>query len=263
MSTIVLIQPDIVWEDAAATIGRVRGLLAQAPPPRGALVVLPEMYAVGFSMNVAAIHEGDDRPGEAFLAEVARQYGVTALGGVVTRGPDGRGRNEAVAIGPDGQEAVRYAKLHPFSYAGEDRHYTAGDAVATFAWEGFTVAPFVCYDLRFPEIYRAATAQGADLLVTIANWPRARIRHWTSLLVARAIENQAYAVGVNRCGDDPTPLSYPGRSLVVAPEGDVLADAGETEGLVAADVSPDHVRAYRERLPFLKDMRLARSLHAL
>jgi predicted amidohydrolase len=251
---VVLVQPDVVWENRAANFERVRALLASRPPRPGALVVLPEMFAVGFSMNVAAIHEGRSRPTERFLAETAREYGVYLIGGLVTRGRDRRGRNEALVVTPEGEPLARYAKLHPFRYAGETRHYAPGEDVVTFSWAGFVVAPFICYDLRFPEVYRLATARGAQVLVTIANFPAARVHHWTSLLVARAIENQAYAVGVNRCGADPN-VAYPGHSLVVSPQGRVIADAGGREGLVSAELDLDDVTRYRATFPALQDMR--------
>lgn len=256
MPDVVLVQPEIAWEDREANFARIGALLAANPPPPGALVVLPEMFAVGFSMNVAAIYDDEGGPTETFLAGLARRYEAYVLGGLVTRAPDGRGRNEAVVVGPDGARCARYAKLHPFSYAGEDRHYAPGEQVVTFGWQGFTVAPFICYDLRFPEVYRIAAARGAQVLVTIANFPSARVHHWTSLLVARAIENQAYVVGVNRCGRDPN-VTYPGRSLVVDPEGQTLVDAGESEGVVAASLSLPDLEAYRARFPALRDMRPA------
>src|SRR5690606_4865444 len=131
------------------------------------------------------------RETERFLRDLAAETGCAVLGGLVTRQADGRGLNEAVVFSPHGEELARYAKLHPFSFAGEDRHYVSGERVVTFEWGGFTVAPFICYDLRFPEAYRAAVRQGAEVLVTIANFPTPRLHHWISLSVARAIENQA------------------------------------------------------------------------
>jgi omega-amidase len=251
---VVLVQPDVAWEAPEANFERVRRLLGAQPPQPGALVVLPEMFAVGFSMHVAAIHEAEDGPAARFLAELARQYDACVVGGRVTRAPDGRGRNEALAVAPDGQVLARYAKLHPFRFAGETEHYAPGDRIVTFAWQGFTVAPFVCYDLRFPEVYRIATARGATLLVTIANWPVARVGHWTSLLAARAIENQAYAVGVNRAGADPH-VDYPGRSRVIDPKGEVVADAGTGEGVGVATLSLEALTRYRARFPALQDLR--------
>ena len=116
------------------------------------------------------------------------------------------------------------------------------------------MAPLVCYDLRFPEAFRASVRKGADLFPVIASWPRARIAHWTALLRARAIENQAIVVGVNRCGADPK-LDYPGKSAIFGPDGAVLAEAGETEGILAAEAEPAVVSAYRKELPFLGDLR--------
>ncbi|HTL28529.1 MAG TPA: nitrilase-related carbon-nitrogen hydrolase, partial [Tepidisphaeraceae bacterium] len=121
-------------------------------------------------------------------------------------------------------------------------------------WTDFTVAPFVCYDLRFPEIFRRAVRKGATLMTVIANWPEARINHWLTLLQARAIENQCYVIGINRCGFDPQ-LRYPGRSVVVDPHGVIIADAGHQQRVLIADLDPKLVETTRTKLPFLSDMR--------
>ena len=251
---VVCCQTDITWEDKAANHAKVRALLAADPPPRGGLVVLPEMFATGFSMDVARIAEGPAGETHEFLAALAAEYAVFLVAGVVSSSPDGRGRNESVVYGPDGSELARYRKIHPFALGGEADHYEPGDAPVLFEWGDFVVAPFVCYDLRFPEIFRAAVRQGATLFTVIANWPVARVHHWTTLLQARAIENQAYVVGVNRVGEDPG-LSYPGRSMIIDPGGAILADGRDTERLVRADVDPTTLAEYREQLPFLRDMR--------
>jgi predicted amidohydrolase len=247
-------QLDIVWEDKVATFERVAALVEQAPPPAGSLLLLPEMFSTGFSMAVERVHEGTARESEGFLATLARERRLTLLGGVVTRGTDGRGRNEAVAIDPEGHEVARYTKLHPFSYGGEARHYAPGNAVVTFDWSGCTVAPLICYDLRFPEAFRAAVRRGAQLFAVIANWPAEREAHWIALLRARAIENQAYVAGVNRCGRDPR-LSYSGRSLIVDPRGEIVADAGGGPGVIQATVDLEDLLAYRRSFPALSDMR--------
>lgn len=247
-------QLDIAWEDKATSHARVRELLSTTPVAPGALVVLPEMFATGFSMHVHTIAESDDGPTHMFLAELARERGVFVLGGVVTRAADGRGRNEAVVYDPQGKLAVKYAKLHPFSYAGETRHYEAGKSIETFAWHEFQVAPFVCYDLRFPEAFRQATRAGAQLLVVIANWPHPREAHWLALLKARAIENQAYVVGVNRAGNDPH-VRYGGHSLILDPRGETLAEAGEAPQVVSANLEIVPLREYREQFPALADLR--------
>lgn len=251
---VVACQLDIVWENKAANHAKVRQLLAQAAPPPGSLVVLPEMFASGFSMRPTVISDSRARETQGFLADTAQTLGIYLVGGVVTDGGAGLGRNECVGYDPQGQEIVRYCKLHPFSLGGESEHYEAGAAVSTFEWAGFKVAPFICYDLRFPEIFRAAIRQGADLFLVMANWPVARIAHWNALLKARAIENQAYIVGVNRCGQDPQ-LSYSGQSQIVSFTGEVSANAGDGDGSCQAELSLTDLRDYRQRLPFLADMR--------
>jgi omega-amidase len=248
------VQLDIVWENKPATFDRVRRLLDAHKPQPGALLVLPEMFSTGFSMDVATIHEGSDRPAEQFLQSLAREFSVYTLGGVVNLGPDGRGRNQALAFAPDGHELVRYDKIHPFTLGEEGKHYTAGDTIQLFNWESMSVSPFVCYDLRFPEIFRAAVRRKAQLLAVIANWPYPRESHWVTLLQARAIENQAYVIGVNRCGKDPK-YTYFGRSLIVDPHGTILADAGHTEGLVTAEVDAQIVNTWRRDFPALADMK--------
>jgi omega-amidase len=247
-------QFDIVWEDKPANFAKVEQLLAKVSPPAGSLVALPEMAFTGFSMNVDRIAEDEPSRTEAFLEGVAKQYGIFLLAGAVTRTPDGLGRNEAILMTPLGSVAARYRKLHLFSPAMEHSFFEAGSHVAIFDWHGGVVAPFICYDLRFPEAVRAAVDLGAELYVVIANWPRVRERHWLALLQARAIENQAFVVGVNRCGHDPH-VDYSGRSVIVAPGGEVIADAGETEGWISAELDWETLREYRKRFPVLSERR--------
>ena len=246
-------QLDTVWEDKEANHAKLAALLAAAPPAPGTLVVLPEMWATGFSMNVAEITETSDAETEAFLSAQAQQYRIGLLGGVVTTGADGMGRNEAVLFGTDGEEVARYTKMHPFSYGQETQHYGRGSEIAVFEWQGFSVASFICYDLRFPEVFRRAARLGAEVFCVIANWPQPRVDHWMTLLKARAIENQAYVVGVNRCGDDPS-LHYPGRSLIYGPRGEVLADGGTGEGTLSAHLDRDALLTYRYEFPALDDI---------
>lgn len=249
---IVGVQLDIIWEDKAVNQTHLAELLAANPPKVGSLVVLPEMWATGFSMNVAAISETPGRETEAFMAASAAKYGVEVLGGVVTMGTDGLGRNDAVLFGPDGQEKARYTKLHPFSFGQETAHYGRGSEVVVLDWQGWKVAPFICYDLRFPEVFRRAAELGAELFCVIANWPVVREDHWKTLLKARAIENQAYVLGVNRCGIDPN-VAYSGHSLLFDPRGETLADGGMAEGLLTAQLDRAALLAYRREFPALSD----------
>ncbi|MEA2734215.1 MAG: omega-amidase [Humisphaera sp.] len=248
------IQLDIAWEDRQRNHARVREMLEKHPPHRDALVALPEMFASGFSMNVAKIADDASRATENFLCDLSRQFGVYIVGGLATCTADGRGRNEAVVTSPAGEVISRYCKLHPYAPGKEKRHYSAGDEIVTFECNNTIVAPLICYDLRFPEAFRRATRRGAQVLVVIANWPSPRVEHWVTLLRARAIENQAYVLGVNRCGNDPF-LPYPGRSLIVDYRGEVLADAKDRETIISAETDAFAQLAYRKELPFLDDMR--------
>jgi omega-amidase len=189
-----------------------------------------------------------------FLSRQAAVWGVYLVGGFVTRGDEGSGRNVLAVFGPDGERVADYTKIHPFSVGEEDRHYVGGERIRTFGWAGATVSPFICYDMRFPEVFRLGMRAGAELFVVIANWPEARIEHWVTLLRARAIENQAYVAGVNRCGKDPK-LAYTGRSIIVDPHGAILADAGSDERVIGAAIDLPALREYRQRFPVLKDMR--------
>lgn len=251
---IVACQLDIAWEDKSTSHERARALLATAPIKPGALVLLPEMFATGFSMHVGTIAENDDGPTHAFLAKLAKQSQSCVIGGVVTRAPDGRGRNQAVAFDPAGRLLARYSKMHPFSFAGETKYYDAGTSILTFKWQDFTVAPFVCYDLRFPEIFRRAVRKESDLMVVIANWPQPRQEHWLALLRARAIENQCYVAGVNRVGADPH-VQYGGHSLIVGPRGETLAEAGAGSEALVAEIERSPLVEYRRQFPALDDMR--------
>ncbi len=245
-------QHDVTWEDKAANHARVRDLVESAAPDEGDVLLLPEMFATGFSMNVATITDTTTHETESFLAEIAQQYRITVLGGVVTASGT-RGRNECVVIGPEGNEVGRYAKMHPFTFAGENRHYVRGVGPIVVPAGPFAVSPFVCYDLRFPEVFRTAVIRGASLFAVIANWPTARAEHWSSLLRARAIENQAYVAGVNRCGSDWR-QEYAGGSVVFGPKGELVAEAGDGEEVISAELDFAALDAYRREFPALADI---------
>jgi omega-amidase len=253
---VVGVQFDISWEDKEANFKKVRRLVSQLSLEKDSLIVLPEMFATGFSMNTAAIAESYRGKTEQFLSELARECGVYFIGGAAMRGKDGHPRNKALVFGPTGELLGFYAKMRPFSPGGEKEHYTAGDRPIAVAWGESKIAPFICYDLRFPELFRQVTAtHRPELFVVIANWPEKRVLHWVRLLQARAIENQAYVIGVNRIGADPY-YTYPGRSMIVDFNGEIVADAGSIEGCVHAKLDLEAVRKYRKGLPFLEDLKL-------
>ena len=250
---VLALQLDIVWHDPSANLEKVRRLLERAHIPEGAMLVLPEMFATGFSMDVAQTAGSSISSTDESIAALARDRKVCIVAGVVSRQANGKPVNEAAVYFPDGK-VLRYQKIHSFTPGGESANYAAGQQLLLFDWQGFKVAPFVCYDLRFPEVFRAATHRGAQVLIDIANWPVARQEHWTTLLRARAIENQAYMIGVNRCGKDPS-FSYAGGSQIIGPRGGIIADAGPREGIITASLCIDALNEYRRDLPFLADLR--------
>lgn len=251
---IIACQTDIHWEDKEANHARITALLETASVPAGSMVVLPEMFDTGFSMNVEAIADDERGRSRRFLSRLAAGHQCYVLGGVVTRHSDGRGLNQARVYAPSGEELACYSKLHPFSYAGETDHFASGQEVVTFACGGFKMAPFICYDLRFPEAFRAAARKGAQVLFVLANWPAPRESHWTCLLQARAVENQAFVIGVNRCGIDPN-NAYAGGSRIIDPRGKVLAGGGTGEGWIEAEIDIRDLISYRSEFPALADMR--------
>lgn len=252
---VAAIQHDIVWEDAEATRRHVRPMIEQAAAGGARLIVLTEMFATGFSMHPDRIAEDEGGPTEQFLLELAGRYDAYLIASIAQRGADGAYRNNAVVAGPDGA-VRRYAKIHPFSFAGEHARYAAGLDFLTVEIDGLRVTPFVCYDLRFADEFWAC-AQNTDLYVVPANWPAPRREHWRSLLQARAIENQAYVVGVNRVGAAGTAkeLEHLGDSVVIDPLGRRLVEAAGVETVLLAEVSADTVRAVRAQFPFLADRR--------
>lgn len=249
---IVACQFDLVWEDREANYAAVRRYLnAEAPPP-GSLVVLPEMFASGFSMDVTRVAEPPAAPTRAFLRELAQTCQSWVLGGLVEHGPGTFGRNLACLVRPDGSEAGTYQKIRTFTYAGEGDHYERGRDLLLAPVGDFTLCPFICYDLRFPELFRRGVARDASLFAVIANWPSVRLAHWLALLRARAIENQAIVVGVNRTGSDPQ-HAYPGHSIILDEKGNTLAEAGDSPGCIRAEVSFSQVQTWRRDFPALQD----------
>jgi predicted amidohydrolase len=247
-------QLDIVWENAPANLAKIESMLRNLSPDKGDLVALPEMAFSGFSMDVVAA-TADSATTIGSLQKLARKFEVFLVSGVARIDDKIVPRNSAVAINPEGRIVAMYDKLHPFTLGGEPDRYAAGNTIATFQWNDFTVCPFICYDLRFPEIFRDAVRAGVNLFLVLANWPVARAEHWRTLLRARAIENQSFVMGVNRAGKDPQ-FAYPGNSAILDPLGVSLAEADDSNTIVSAEAALPVLLDIRQRLPFLADMRM-------
>lgn len=252
---VIAIQFDIAWENKAANFRKVRDLVDQAKPARDSLVVLPEMFATGFTMNTKAMAEDYGGETELFLSDCSKSFGIWMIAGAAMRNQKGACRNKSLVFSPEGKLHAYYSKMHPFTLGGESDHYAPGKEPIVFSWRDCAVSPFVCYDLRFPEIFRQAATQARPHLYTvIANWPDKRIHHWVRLLQARAIENQAYVLGVNRIGRDPY-YNHPGRSMLVDFNGEIVVDADDKETAIHGSLDLATLAKYRTGLPFLDDMR--------
>jgi len=246
---ITAIQHDICWEDRAASLARLEPVLSSIDAD---LIVLPEMFAVGFTMS-PSVAERDDGPTSAWLVARAADRGAW-IGGSIPIVADGAElpSNVFTLVAPSG-EIHRYAKRHPFSYADEHRHYAAGNERLVVEVEGVRVAPSICYDLRFVDSYWPLAPE-TDVFVVVASWPRSRRAHWRALLAARSIENQAYVVGVNRVGSGGG-LDYAGDSAVIDPLGEILTTAADVETVLTADIDRTFVDKVRAEMPFMADRR--------
>lgn len=250
---ISIIQPDIVWEDPAANIEMASAMVADAAGKGASVAVLPEMFSTGFSMDAHSVPGVEDVPAE--LARLARENSISIIAGTAAHSrTTPPGLNRALAYDSSGELIAGYSKMHPFSFAGEDRHYVPGPGPVTFELGGQPSSVFICYDLRFPEVFRSV-ARKVKVIYVIASWPAARQEHWATLLRARAIEDQCFVVGVNRVGTDGNGVSHAGGSCVFGPFGEVVFSAGQAVGVYDVELDIALVDRVRAEYPFLDDMR--------
>lgn len=248
-----LVQLDIAWEDPVSNFESVRNLTDKAGISPGDLLVLPEMFDTGFSFRIERTSDTSGRT-LAFLSELADELKVTVQGGrTIAPCQASAARNVMSVVAPGNSVLVEYTKIHPFQREAE--RFEPGREIVTYSWEGLRVCPAICYDLRFPELFRQGMRRGADVFAIGACWPALRAHHWRALLIARAIENQAYVFGVNRTGKDPM-LHYAGGSIAISPKGDILGELTDAPGILSVDVNPAAAAEWRSAFPALKDARL-------
>lgn len=234
--------------DAAARMAE------EAAAAGASLICFPEQFITGWSPEIPpGAGEPLDGPITAAFSEIAKKNSIAVVGSIIEAGQGGRPRNTTVVLGPGGDILAAYAKIHLFSPGGEDRYYTAGDRIATFTVDGTTFGLAVCYDLRFPELFRIYALAGVECVLVPAAWPCCRVRHWETLLPARALENRYYVAGVNTAGG-PDGV-YCGGSLAADPDGAVIARAGAGEETVFVKLDPAAVHEARLCLPSLSDRR--------
>jgi predicted amidohydrolase len=247
--------------DAEPVDARVERALAMVRDvaDRADVVVLPELWHVGaFAVDLARGHaQPIDGPLVTAMSEVAAQAGLWLHGGsFAERASDGRTFNTSVLFGPDGRLLASYRKIHLFGFdGGETLLMSSGTELVTAATVLGTAGLATCYDLRFPEMFRGLVDRGAESFLIPSGWPQRRVAHWTLLNRARAVEQQAFVLGCNG-SDTHAGVPMGGRSLVVDPQGEVLAEAGEDEEILFAEVDPARVTAWREAFPVLADRRL-------
>ena len=250
------VQPDVAWHDAPANRERYARMIRDASPTAGSLIVLPETAASGFSSDVEAASDSPDHATAGWAADLARETRCTLIVGLITTCDDGRGRNQALVVGPEG-EIGRYTKVNPFILGGEARTFEPGRDPFVFEIDGVRICPLICYDLRFPELFRDAAMQDVDVFAVIANWPDTRQHHWHALLRARAIENQAFVIGINRVGSDPH-IQYAGGSVVYDYDDHSLLSMNELPGVASTTLDIPALRNYRLKLPYLSDFQRRR-----
>jgi predicted amidohydrolase len=254
---IAFLQFDAREADRAGNIARVAAAAAEARREGAALLALPELFASGYDLAAARAESGWERE-IAAAAALSRERSLAIVGSLLEPAPAASGSplpaNCAIAW-ERGVERSRYRKAHRFAPLGECEHVRAGEALPVpFELAGLRIALAICYDLRFPELFRPAAVAGVDLFIVPAQWPAVRIGQWRALLVARAIENQCFVLGVNRAGRFRDTL-FGGNSMLVSPEGEIRVDAGTEEGLSFGEIDPAEARDWRARFPALRDRR--------
>lgn len=246
-----LIQTDTQWESPAANIDKARGFISRAASEGAAIAILPEMFSTGFSMKAHSVAGAE---ATEKLSSLASENNISIIAGVAAPLRE-KGLNKALVIDKSGELIAQYSKMHPFSFAGEDKHYAAGDGPVVFELGGEGSSVFICYDLRFPEVFRTV-ARDVKVIYVLANWPASRQEHWHALLKARAIENQCFVAGVNRVGRDGNGIEYAGGSCLYGPFGEEIFLAGDRENAYTVELDLSLVDSTRVKYPFLNDMRI-------
>lgn len=249
-----LVQFNIAWENPSANFKKVDQLLSSANLSPNDLILLPEMFDSGFSFAVS--RTVDTGATLSYLTNLAHRTRCTVHGHHTVLESDSKPRNRATILAPDGTILTHYDKIHLFSYGRETEHISPGASLTSYTWNAATVCPAICYDLRFPELFRAAVP-AANIFALGACWPAARQHHRRTLCLARAIENQAFVLMCNRCGKDPAPSStaYDGHSMIIDPKGEILAEADDSECVLSSEINVADAHAWRTKFPALHDMK--------
>jgi len=249
------LQLNIVWQNETANLANLTRLFESfSSGNKPDVVVLPELFHSGFSMQTAYIKQ--TRSGLVYqtLSQLAKVYSVYLIAGVALQSDATKALNSALVFDQTGTEQACYIKNYSFRLADEGSYYQAGEQQVLFNIGDTPCSVFICYDLRFPELFRKVAKQ-VEVIFVIANWPASRQLHWQALLIARAIENQCFVVGVNRMGQDGTGIDYLGGSMVLNPLGETLCVMDENTEMQMVEIELAQVQQTRQQFPFLEDMK--------
>lgn len=248
---IALAQIDLAWEDFNTNINRVETFTKEASSKNVELILFPEMCLSGFTNNISSLEKSEDE-----IIEIIKNIAVNnkiniGLGFAIK--VDKKGQNKYAIISKFGDVLANYTKIHPFTFGGEDKIYSKGDHIDICKINEFKIAPFICYDLRFPEIFQIASKE-AQIITVGANWPKSREEHLIALLKARAIENQCYVLGINRVGIG-NGLEYGGASIFVSPNGKIINDISSDEGIIIENIELKKINEVKKQFDIKKDRR--------
>jgi predicted amidohydrolase len=251
---LALAQIDICWENKTVNKVSCEALVLKASKQAADLILFPEMSLTGFSMDVNGLGEVSFGETTEWFRALAILYGIAiGFGFIQSSTSNSKGHNDYIVLDCKGNLLSTYSKIHPFSFGKESLYYEGGKDISIFNLNEFNISTFICYDLRFPEIFQIASKR-ASLITLAANWPEARIEHWETLLKARAIENQCYIAGVNRVGIGDG-IKYCGHSLVIDPLGKIIAEGGNLEELIVCEINAENVYNIREEFKLKADRR--------
>lgn len=250
--TITLIQSQLKWEDKKANLEMFQQKI-ETLEEKTELVVLPEMFSTGFTMTPHGLAETMDGPTVQWMRDIAAKQKIILTGSIIIE-EDGKYLNRLIWMLPNGQMGV-YDKRHLFTFAGEDKNYSAGNQKLIASVNGFKVNLQICFDLRFPVWARQSPDSNMhyDIMINVANWPSRRSMAWRTLLHARAIENQCYVIGVNRVGEDGNHHYYSGYSQVVDPLGNILYEKSHDEDIYTFTIKKSKIVEMRREFPFLEE----------
>lgn len=249
------IQFSAYWENKGMNYKKVLSLVGNTKIIPESLILLPEMFATGFSLNSCITTADEPSRTESFLSTLSKNNKSWVIGGMTKQNElSGKTYNTAVTFNSKGEKVCEYSKIHPIPMLHEDKVHHAGKSIKSFNIGSFIITPAICYDLRFADIFRSALQYGTNLFVVLGCWPKLRINHWITLLQARAIENQAFVIGVNRIGKDQG-LIYGGHSLIIDPMGEIIADGGESERIIEAEIKSSVAKKWRVAFPIFEEMK--------